>query len=384
MVANLSGDRTQAAKAALAAQRFFNAARAAFESAARPKSADRTVLVGKRQRLRIRCGSQALADSFGPAFAHLPQAPSDGMAPDFTIDAWDAASSRITPLAPPWRKADYGPFGEIRRDCWPPTLRARFNVDSGVLSMVDATDRAAIWWTRDAARLLDYERGAPLALLLHWWHLLCTPPALPPAHLVHAAAVGTERDGGLLLVGRGGSGKSTTALACLSAGFYYAADDYCLLQPTSDGPRAASLFATGKLSDAMLARLPGFAPAVVNPARPSGEKALLFLAPGFSDRLATGLPLRAIVLPRVLAGCAQTRLIPASPAAALQALAPSTIFLFPRGAAEAAKLLSQLARVTRCMPCFHLQLGADEADITRTPSLLASLLGRLRAGAIEA
>ena len=229
------------------------------------------------------------------------------------------------------------------------------------------------------ARLPDYERGAPFVLLLHWWQLLCPPPAQPPACAVHAAAVGTERDGGLLLVGRGGSGKSTTALACLSAGFLYVGDDYCLLQSTADGPWAASLFATGKLSDAMLERFPVFATTVVNPTRTPGEKALLFLDRSFSAHLAAGLPLRAILLPRVLAGGGETRLTPASPAAALQALAPSTIFLFRRSGSEAANLLAQLAGVTRSLPCFHLQLGAD-ADATRTPRILSGLLGRIHGG----
>lgn len=33
---------------------------------------------------------------------------------------------------------------------------------------------------------------------------------------------------GLLITGTGGAGKSTTALACVSAGLGYTADDYCM------------------------------------------------------------------------------------------------------------------------------------------------------------
>jgi hypothetical protein len=370
-----SGDQGPAASAA---QCFFDAARCTFEEAARPAGAERTMLLAGRQRLRIRFGSFALAESVGPVFAHLPEAPSDGMPPDFTIDAWDTASSGIAMPVSPWRNEDYGPYGEIRQAGWPRTLRARFNLHSGVLSMVGGAS-GAIWWTRDVAALPDYERGAPFALLLHWWQLLCPPPA----YAIHAAAVGTGREGGLLLVGRGGSGKSTTALACLAAGFLYAGDDYCLLQSTADGPRAASLFATGKLSSAMLARFPVFAASVVNPARPAAEKALLFLGRSFSANLATDLPVRAILLPRVSAGVAETRLTPASPAAALQALAPSTIFLFPRIGREAGILLAQLAGVTRRLPCFHLELAAD-ADASGTPEILSGLLGRLHAGSLRA
>jgi len=129
---------------AKAAQCFFDAARSAFEEAARPAAAARTMLMGGCGRLRIRFGSHALADSIGPAFAHLPEAPSDGKAPDFTIDAWDTGSSGIGMPVPPWGSADYGPHGEIRQAGWPRTLRARFNVYSGALSMVDGSSRA-IW-----------------------------------------------------------------------------------------------------------------------------------------------------------------------------------------------------------------------------------------------
>ncbi len=359
-----------------AAERFFQAARAGFEAAARPAGAERTLLLGQGYRLRLRFGSSALAGVLGAAFAHLPEAPADGQRPDFSIDAWDAASSGIPMPIPPWRSDDYGPYGEIEQQDWPRTLRARFNASAGILSMVDATRRAAIWWTRDVARLADFERAAPFAILLHWWHLLCPVRPGSPAIPVHAAAVGGAEEGGLLLVGRGGSGKSTTALACLAAGFAYVGDDYCLVQNNPAGPWAASLYGTAKLSDTMLPRFPCFAPVVTNPRRAPGEKALLSLGQDFPTQLVPGLPLRAIVLPSVHPGQAETRLVPARPAAGLQALAPSTICLFPRVGDEGAALLSQLAQLTRSLPCFHLQLGG-EADPTRTPELLAGLLARL-------
>lgn len=361
-----------------AAQNFFDTTRARFETAPRPPAADRTWLLGEDERLCVRFGSPALADYVGAVFAHLPIAPPDGRKPDFTIDAWDEANCHVPAPVSPWGTADYDDHGELRQSGWPPTLRARFNVHSGVLSMVDATRRAAIWWTRDATRLVEYERAAPFAILLHWWHLHCPPPEGPPFLAVHAAAVGTRDGGGLLLVGRGGSGKSTTTLACLAAGFQSAGDDYCLLRPTTPRPTAVSLYSSAKMSDGMLARFPCFTPAVANPQRPPGEKVLLLLAKDFSSRCVPTLPLRAILLPRVQAGSAETRLVPASAAAALQALAPSTIFLFQRRRGEGAVLLSQLADVTRRLPAFHLQLGA-EADPRRTPELLADLLRRLPA-----
>ena len=59
----------------------------------------------------------------------------------------------------------------------------------------------------DASRLPPWERACPLRALLTWW---AAPERLLMAH---GAAVGSG-EGALLLAGPGGSGKSTTALAC--------------------------------------------------------------------------------------------------------------------------------------------------------------------------
>ena len=74
-------------------------------------------------------------------------------------------------------------------------------------------------------------------LVFHW---MGSPGA---ACLAHGGAVGLE-GAGVLLVGAGGVGKSSTSLVCVEAGFDYAADDYCLVsaeprpsgaQPLRDG-----------------------------------------------------------------------------------------------------------------------------------------------------
>ena len=72
--------------------------------------------------------------------------------------------------------------------------------------------------------------------------------------MLHAAAVGTA-DGGVLIVGRGGVGKSTTALACLAAGMKYVADDYLVVQLDPE-PRAFQLYGTAKLEASQLRHFP--------------------------------------------------------------------------------------------------------------------------------
>ena len=90
-----------------------------------------------------------------------------------------------------------------------------------------------------------------------------------------------------------------------------------------------------------------------------------------SARLTEAFPLRAIVLPRVTGGPSH-RLMPLAPAAALRALAPSTIYALPASEGGSFRMLAGLVQR---LPCFSLQLGDAVAEL---PGLLGRLLHDLR------
>ncbi len=205
----------------------------------------------------------------------------------------------------------------------------------------------------DADRLPYYERGAPLRALLHWML------SAPQRQLVHAAAVGTQRHG-VLLAGRGGSGKSTTALACLDSPLFYVGDDYCLLE-TSPAPRVHSVYNTAKLDADNVHRFPHRRSAISNIDRLDSEKALLFLQDHCPDKVVRRLPIHAVCLPRV-SGRRETTVVPASAVEGLKALAPSTLFQLPGARRSAFETISALVRQ---VPCYRLELGTNLADITR-------------------
>ena len=79
----------------------------------------------------------------------------------------------------------------------------------------------------------------------------------------------------MLLAGKGGSGKSTTALVCLHSSLVYAGDDYCLLA-TDDGPYVFSLYSTGKLNPDDVYRFSDLAPLNKNRDHLDSKKALFF------------------------------------------------------------------------------------------------------------
>ena len=187
-------------------------------------------------------------------------------------------------------------------------------------------------------------------------------------YYIHAAGIGTPA-GGVLLAGKGGSGKSTTTLACLNSDLGILGDDYCLLADEPQ-PFAYSLYSVAKLiGDDDLARFPHLARRVSNRQRAPGDKVLIPLHQCASDRMLTGFPVKAVLVPRVTGGT-ETRLRPINPSAALLALAPTSLMQFAGGA----DTLGAMARLVKRVPTFLLELGTD---LGRIPPVIRRLLGEL-------
>ncbi|MEP7356401.1 MAG: serine kinase, partial [Anaerolineales bacterium] len=340
---------------------FFEAAHRAFQSAtAHSRSRQEHFVIGG-QSLRFHFAGDAWLPQFTAALAHRAAPPT--ARPHLTICVWDSASTGARMPAPPWSSADYSPRGEIAPYCHE-RYRAGYQLDAGLLSLLDVRRGLALLWTADAARLPRYELTFPARSILYWW------AQVQALQMVHAGAVG-HAGGGVLLVGKGGSGKSTTALACLQAGLDYAGDDYVLVddQPT---PRAHSLYCSGKLHAGHIGRLPVFLPLIHNHSHLTSEKALLYLNDAYAPQLVADLPLSAIVLPRVT-GAARTSYRRVSTVQSLAALAPSTMRQLP-GAGPAD--YAHFSRLARCLPAYTLDLGQDLAEIPAVVLRLIAEAGR--------
>ena len=301
----------------------------------------------------LRFAGTSLVERLSGALEHHPRGQPDDAA--LTVSIWDTASTHV-PLPPfPIDAIDGGTSG-VSRIAPPPRIRAKYRPDQRSLSLLDRATNRAIFCVVDAATLPSWETGAPLRVLFHWWM------ADHGRQLVHAGAVGTA-EGGCLLAGKGGSGKSSTALACLGSALDYAADDYCLVS-LDPAPRVHSLYSSAKLTPAQARRFPHLASAMINPDRLDTEKAVYLLHRRYPEHIQHGFQIRAIVVPVVSGGLA-SRLERATAGAALRALAPSTILQLP-GAGPAA--LAALSRLAWRVPAFVLRIGHDLGAI---PAVLA-------------
>jgi hypothetical protein len=346
--------------------RFFAEARKRFEDAV----ATHGPVIVRIYRIagfevRLRFLGDELLPIVCPAIEHLEAGATSRRAPDLDIVLWDADSLGVDLPTRPWAEDDYVARGDIR-GFDDPVIRTAYTLGPNTLSMLDTQANEAVFCSTAARCIPTDYRGSPLLVILSWW------AAQVGMQYVHAAGVGTC-DGGVLIVGRGGSGKSTTALATLCAErspLRYAADDYCLLDVRGEATRAHSIYSSAKIAAPHLGNFPALRPLVSNEQDIDRLKAVIFLAPTHSHRLIGEFPLKAILVPRVTHQ-RDTRIRPATALEGVKALAPSTLFQL---AGAGRGNLATMASLTRQVPSYHLDAGTD---LTQIPEAIAALLAEL-------
>lgn len=310
------------------------------------------------EHVRLLFAGDALVPRLTRALAHLRAEPA--AQPALTVCLWDSASTQ-TPL--PLLGAS---LVELIRLRWWEQLDVRraikgyndariqttFHLGPDILSALDLARSLAVYWVQDAEQIPYYEQGYPLQAILNGWMT---------AHgraFIHAAAVGT-REGGVLLAGKGGVGKSTTTLACLDSELQVVGDDYCLME-CEPKPHAFSLYNTVKLKSEMdIQRFSHLARRFAYLRDQAEARPLIFLSEHFPSKMSDGFPINAVLVPQVT-GETATRTCALSPAAALRALAPSTMFQLPGTGQSVMRLMAELVKHTRC---YTLELGTDLAQI---------------------
>jgi hypothetical protein len=330
-------------------------------AAAGAASEDRLSLAGASVALRF--ASEPLRERLTRAFAHLLQAPGeDGAVPALTIHLWDSASTGAEPPPRPAVPPDHAPGAlyQFRE----PSLRGVYQPGLETLSVLDSEAGVAWHWVADAYEQPYWDQACPIRQILFWW--LGSRDYLQ----VHGASVGTP-EGGVLVVGKGGSGKSTVALSSLGSDLLYGGDDYVAVA-VEPAPRVQSLYSSGKLEpEHVHGLLPHLLPLLSNAERLESEKAVLYVHEHFPEQTTSGFPLSAVLVPRVRAERRESRIVAASRAEAFAALAPSTILQLHTADSTAFAAMSQLvARV----PCYGLEVGSDVAGI---PRVIADFLATL-------
>ena len=307
--------------------------------------------------LQLRFLGSALEPYVVPALAHLEIAESRRRAADLTLHCWDCASLGVEfPQAPVDMQA-FTPRGEID-GLNDHRFHAAFGTQGRQLSVFDAHLRRGAYCVGQPAGIPRFEIAEPIRALLSWFM------RENGRQLLHAAAVG-EANGGVLLIGRSGAGKSNTALGCLASNLRYASDDFCAVSVAGD-PQVYSIYCTGKTHESDWCRHPflaELAPAL-DPER--REKAIYFLSSNVSPETHSRVPAESHFAPAKSRKNCEAR--PISPAAVLRLAAPDTAKLLPGAGSD---VMRGLAKLVRTVPCYELLLGSVPGDI---PGVISALL----------
>ena len=335
---------------------YFAAAESAFAAAA-DRSALRSFRVGIAGRsIRLDFAGPALADAIMPVFAHLIDDASGGAvrATDLVLRVWDRGETDVSLPPRPWPPEREGVQGRAELGAGYAAL-----VDGGGVQiwLLDRTGGRGIVWYRAAADMPYWERIHPLRQFFEAW------ASALDLQMMHAGAIAFGDAPGALFVGKGGSGKSTTVLACLEAGARTVGDDYVLVDTGGPGgnPVAHSLYGTMRLFESHVRRFPSLMPDhdSVAPGHDGAPKLTAYVSRRRPERFAESLPIAAVMMPRVAGGTA-SRAVRESGGAALFALAPNSLKqLDPTSRAA----FQRMALLCKSVPCWRLELGTDLAGI---------------------
>lgn len=331
---------------------YFDSLAMAFEAAVDRGGRTDVVLslAGRTVRLVLAGGTAAVTL---PALVH---AACEAETPaDHEVLVWDGASTNIPLPPPPWHWPPPGSQVHVVLPAGGERYRIPRSRSVDSFAMLSTASRRTIVWMADVATVPWASRAAPLMQVWRWW------AAANDLRILHAGCVGTAA-GAALVVGRGGSGKSSTAVLAALAGLQFVSDDYCLLDREPE-PVAHALFGTAKLHIDHLDRFPELsANAVLRPTE-AGEKAIVLMEQAVPRRVVARLPVRSVLAARVT-GASQPRLVPISAAEALRSVAPSTLMQLYRDDRSAC---GDLAALVRGLPCWRLELGGG---LDAVPDLL--------------
>ncbi len=338
----------------------FRVMQEAFEQARQrnPDSCSESFYVFAGKIGRIRIVGRELAKYLLRPFSHLQIDQPVSDAPELKIDLWDERETEIS-------REGGSPSYEFA-----PNREVKVSLDRRVVrhqvfhttTLFDRETQHITGCMTGSERLSLYELGRPLHFPLLLWLNDRGGQAM------HTGLV--SRNGqGVLLGGAGGAGKSTSALTCLSAGFRYLSDDYVGLELLrKDLFLGHSFYCSAHLEPDHLARFPFLQSYGIRGKLPQEDKILFLLSQVFPERLERCVPIRVIVLPRIV-DIAKSQWQPATKGEALLRIAPSSLVLLPRVGMRG---FNKIAQLVEHVPCYWLDLGRDLDSI---PRCVEELLG---------
>ena len=313
--------------------------------------------------LRVRTVGDEWADIIATAMGHLTT--DAASLPEITIDVWDVQATGVSVSQRPM------PDGSA-----PPILMK--TSDDGVF-IGEERLHGATWLDRSANRIVGFvdsasrlnldERARPFHKMLSAWL------EDRGVQFIHSGLV-RHRERGILFVGNGGAGKSTSSISCLRGGLEYLGDDFIGLGVNGNRFVGYGLYASCLLNTDHLRRFPDLGRLAHLPNYAYEDKCVLYLTEAFPGCLQTSSSIDAIALPRVV-DSELTTFRRATRAETLRAIAPTSVMQLPRPNRAA---FERLVELVQAVPSYWLELGRR---VDLIPDAVRTLADRLEAGLFD-
>jgi hypothetical protein len=308
-------------------------------------------------RLRVEVVGTDLAATMRRAFSHLIL-PAAGAQPDLTISVWDETATGVK--VP-------GQFSPERRRNDDVEIILKISADGRYVceqrdlsvSWLDTVSNRIVGCVSSAHYQYLDERARPYHKLISAWL------DERGIQFVHAGLIGSG-DTGVLFVGNGGAGKSTSSVACLRAGLGYLGDDFVGIENNEGSYTGHGLFSSCLLNVDHLHRFPDLKRHAVPAHQDFEDKSILYLADVYPETLRRSVPIAAVMLPRVVRR-EETTYRRASKAEALFAIAPTSVMFLPR---PSHKAFDRVAELVERVPAYWLELGSN---VDRIPDAVRAL-----------
>ncbi len=219
--------------------------------------------------------------------------------------------------------------------------------ESNTVSLLNKDKGVAFFLFDDISNLPYYESGSPFKNILQWWF------ENRDSSMIHSASIAFDGMA-LLIAGRGGSGKSSTALSCIMNGMEYLGDDYIVVNGEKKFS-VSSVYNSIKLTSDSLKKFSGINKNIINPSFTKNEKGVAFLSEIKKFAMARSASLKGVILPEI-SGFDHSSFSRISSSECFRSLAPSTIFQHIGRRKNISKFIAQL---TKHLPCYKLKAGRD-------------------------
>lgn len=313
---------------------------------------ERHVLLG-RARIALRMMGRSIGEVVLPTLRHaIVDADAE---PDAVIYAIDSETAGFPPPPESWPFETDSENGHLRIH-WTEQAGPAMSSDEsrGIWHLHDRAKGVGLYWIRSVRDLPFWEAASPLRHHIHWISMG------KAQGMLHTAVV-SPGTGGAMLVGRGGSGKSTMTAAALRRGWRVTGDDFVLvtLDPVL---RSYPLYDMIKLSGMAETMFSEFTAEAINPDRQPDEKMLARISGRETGGLAETLPITAAFALR-LSGAERSTIRRTSNFEIVSAVAASSSLILRTGMRETFAFTSALARA---LPCYRFDVGSNPLEALDT------------------